>query len=346
MRAVILGIALVAMGCSAPAGPGTVEGTVKWDGRGVATALVQAYPRPDLDPAVAPLAEAASDGAGRFRLELPAGTYWIWARATAERDGRPVRLRGEASPSPVRVQAGRTARADVVLTDPSALGASGVGSGIPVEGIVRGAPFAEVMVYAYPGRHRRPTGPGFAAAAAPDTAGRYRLGLRPGTYTLAARWRRSGEPHGSLVPGDKVAETVVQVPSRGTVQAPPLALRPLDPSIWGQTLRASPKGDTWVEGTVVDPGGRPAEGLYVLAFTDPRMVGKPAAMAPPTGPSGEFRIYLPGPGTYWLGARSRIGGPAEPGERVGAFRGDDGNGVRVAPGAPLRGVRIVVEEIW
>ncbi len=342
----LLGLALLLAACTSPEGPGRVEGTVEWEGRGVPAALVQAYARPDLDPSVPPVAEGPTDEEGRFRLELPPGTYWVWARATVDRPGRQVRLRGQAEPAPVSVAAGRTATAHVALSDPSGFGSSAPAGGVSVEGEVRGAPPAEVMVYAYPGRPERPTGPGFAAAATPDAEGRYRLVLAPGPYTLAARWRQTGESHGALEPGDRVAETAVEVKPPGPVAVPPLELRPLDPAVWGQTLRATPAADTWAEGTVTDAAGRPVAGLHVLAFTDPRMVGKPAALSAPTDPAGRFRVYLPGPGRYWFGARSRLGGPAEPGEKVGAFRGEDGTGVEVAEGQHRQGIRIEVEEMW
>ncbi len=343
----LLGLAALALvaGCSSGR-TGAVEGRVSWQGRGIAGALVEAYTQPDLNPGVPPAAEGPTGEDGRFRLDLPPGRYWLWARATVPGAGRPRRLRGAGTANPVEVPAGGTAGTDIPLSDPSGLASSSGSAGTGVAGAVSGSPPRETMVYAYPGDRTRPTGPGFAAAAAPDDAGRFRLDLTPGPYTLAARWRRSGEPHGALKPGDRVAETRVRVEAGAYSDVGVLELRPLDPGTWQRMWRASPEGDTWIEGTVVDGDGAPAPGLWVLAFTDPRMAGRPAALSPPTDSAGRFRLYLPGPGVYVLGARSRLGGPAEPGERIGAYRGPDGNGIRVESGERLRGIEIPVEEMW
>ena len=343
---VVLALLALAAGCS-PGETGTLEGRVSWQGRGVAGALVQAYIRPETDPAVPPAAEGPTGEDGRFRLELPPGRYWVWARATVPEGGRARRLRGAGAANPVEVPAGGTARAEVPLSDPSGFASPRGPSGTGVTGTVAGSPPRETMVYAYPGHRSRPTGPGFTAAAAPDDTGRFRLDLAPGPYTLAARWRRSGEPHGALAPGDRVAEAQVRVATGARTDVGVLELHPLDPGTWQRVWKASPEGHTWIEGTVVDGNdGTPVAGLWVLAFTDPRMAGRPAALSPPTDPAGRFRIYLPGPGVYVLGARSRLGGPAEPGERIGAYRGPDGAGIRVEAGAGLRGVEIPVEEMW
>ncbi len=343
----LFGLAVLALvtGCS-PGGTGAVEGRVSWEGRGIAGALVRAYPRPDLSPAVPPAAEGPTGEDGRFRLELPPGRYWLWARATVAADGREHRLRGAAAANPVEVPAGGSARADIRLSDPSGFARSAGAPGTGVAGAVAGAPPRETVVYAYPGVRTRPTGPGFTAAVTPEPTGRFRVDLPPGTYTLAARWRRSGESQGALAPGDRVAETRVRVDAGAYADAGVLELRPLDPGTWQRTWKASPEGDTWIEGTVVDGEGAPAAGLWVLAFTDPRMAGRPSALSPPTDRSGRFRIYLPGPGVYVLGARSRLVGPPEPGERIGAYRGTDGAGIRVEAGARIRGVEIVAEEMW
>jgi hypothetical protein len=125
-----------------------------------------------------------------------------------------------------------------------------------------------------------------------------------------------------------------------------LELRLVDPEVLEAVSTRPPETDTAVAGRVVDSRGEPAAGLRVLGFTDPRMAGKPLALSPPSGPDGAFRLDLPGGERYFLGARSRLGGPAEPGEKVGTYRGEDGSGVKLETGERIDGLEIVVEEVW
>lgn len=53
--------------------------------------------------------------------------------------------------------------------------------------------------------------------------------------------------------------------------------------------------------------------LYVFAYLDSRMVGKPTYISAASDAQGFYRLYLGTGGTYYLGARSTFGGPLEPG---------------------------------
>lgn len=340
------GLLLLLPSCSRPGAPGRLEGSVTWEGRGVASALVEAYLRPEQDISTPPVAETATGEDGRFSLHLPPGRYWLWAKATVAGPGREVRLVGQAAGNPVTVAEGALVRVDLSLHDPSGFARSAGPAGTGAEGAVEGAPSGEVTVYAYPGTWERPVGPGFAAAGPPDEAGRFRLDLPAGVYTLVARHRASGRDFGAPAAGDGVAAVVVEVRPGAYAQAGILRLRAVDPEVLRAQVAATPPSGTAIAGRVVDGRGGPAAGVRVLAFTDGRMSGKPAALSAPSGPDGVFVLHLPGEGAYFLGARSRLGGPAEPGERVGAFRGSQGSGVRVAEGEERGGVIIVVEEVW
>lgn len=345
MRRLSAPLALLLAACSG-GGEGRIEGRVTWQGRGIGMALVQAYPKPEQDPTTPPVAEAPSGDDGAFRLDLPPGRYWVWAKATVAEGSREARLVGEAPRNPVTVTSGGSAAADVELRDPSGFARSAGPAGTGAAGRVEAGRPGEVTVYAYPGSSLRPVGPGFAAAVSVGADGSFRLDLGPGTYTLAARRRATGKDFGTLAPGDEVATRTIEVQPGAYQDTGVLRMRPLDPAVWGEASRgASPTG-TGAEGTVVDGRGKPVAGVRVLAFTDPRMAGKPVALSPPTGADGAFRILLPAGGAYFFGARSRLGGPAEPGERVGSFRGDDGTGVRVVGGETAGAIRIRVEEVW
>jgi len=337
----------LALGCTGSEAPGgRIDGRVTWETKGVAGALVQAYTRPEQDRTIPAVAEGPSDETGRFGFDLPPGRYWIWARATVSGEGRELRLVGAALGNPIIVPEGAGARAEIPLSDPSGFARSAGPAGTGVTGRVEGASSGLTMVYAYPGHTERPVGPGFAAATLPETDGSFRLDLLPGPYTLAARTRGSGRDFGALVPGDQVTTARVVVRAGSYADTGALRLRAADLTRWAGRDPAAAPSATSVSGRVLGADGTPAAGLRVLAFRDARMSGKPLALSASTGPDGVFRIDLPAAGTFFLGARSRLGGPAEPGERIGSYRGPEGAGVRVEAGQAFSDISITVEEVW
>jgi hypothetical protein len=76
------------------------------------------------------------------------------------------------------------------------------------------------------------------------------------------------------------------------------------------------------------------------------MVGKPTYLSAPSGDDGRFIIYLGDGGTYYLGARSSLGGPLEPGERVGTYDGDPRHAVTIERGQTTDIDTLVVREVW
>lgn len=337
---------LFTLACTAPVPEGHVTGTVTWQGQPIAMALVEAYPRPERDPTTPPIGETASAEDGSFRLALPPGEYWLWARASVAGAARDLRLVGQAAANPLRLGSGDSLAAMVIMEDATGFASATGPAGTGVRGSVSGAPPRQVTVYAYPGRIPRPTGPGFRAAVQASADGTFHLDVAPGDYTLAARWRASGTDHGGVLPEDQVAVGFATVTPGQYLQTEPLYLRPVDPALWAQLGGAGPATATWIAGRVIDAEGKPRAGIRVLVFDDPRMAGKPLALSPPTGDHGLFRVYLPGSGRFFLGARSRIGGPASPGEWTGAYRGEEGDGLRLSDGAQRDDVEIRVQEVW
>jgi hypothetical protein len=103
---------------------------------------------------------------------------------------------------------------------------------------------------------------------------------------------------------------------------------------------------TGFTGRVVDTEGQPLSGLYVFAYLDSRMTGKPAYISAPTGDDGRFALHLGDGGTYYVGARSAFGGPLEPGERIGTYDADPRHAAVAAKGTTRSLGDIVVREAW
>lgn len=341
-------LTVLAVGCARTSDPGRIEGRVSWGGKGVGSALVGAYPKEEQDTSIPPVGEASSRPDGSFRLDVPPGRYWLWARATLSGESRSSRLVGKAAANPIQVLPGREATADIVLADPSGFSASAGPAGTGVRGRVagQGPGQGRILVAAYREGGDRPVGPGFVAARAPGPDGGFQLDLPPGRYTVTARWRASGTDFGELSSGDRVAVVSATVRSGAYCETGMLVLRGLDQGRFRSLSKGSPKTATAVGGRVLDAEGRGVGGIRVLAFRDSKMAGKPLALSAPTGADGDFLVYLPGKGVYFLGARSRLGGPAEPGERVGSYRGEEGSGLTLAEGESKNGVEVKVEEVW
>ena len=102
---------------------------------------------------------------------------------------------------------------------------------------------------------------------------------------------------------------------------PDLVLTPVDASARAERLAEGKFNvtPTWFSGRVVNQDGRPVPDIYVFAYLDSRMVGKPTYISAATNDQGFYRLNLGTGGTYYLGARSTFGGPLEPGEWVGTF---------------------------
>lgn len=348
--AAVAALLLVASGCrekkAVVAGEGRITGRVVFQGRGVPGAFVQVYTKPEQDRSTPPVTEAPSGEDGRFELTIAAGRYWVWARATLQEGGRELRLVGQALPNPAEAAPGRDAVVTIDLADPSGFSSSAGPPGAGVRGRVQGAGAARVTIYVYRGRAERPVGPGFAAAVDPDGEGRFSIDLAPGTYTLAVRQRGSGKDYGPPAAGDKIAVAGVEVLTDRYADAGDLRLAPIDAGLLQRRTTEAGAAPTRVQGLIREADGRPAAGVRVLAFRDGRMSGKPVAVSPPSGADGRYSLSLPEGGKYFFGARTRLGGPASPGEKVGQHRGPEGAGVVVNQGDALGGVEITVEEVW
>ncbi|PLX43119.1 MAG: hypothetical protein C0608_00230 [Deltaproteobacteria bacterium] len=310
-------------------------------------ALVQLYEKAEQDRSTPPVAEGPSGEDGSFSITAPAGLYYVWAKATMLSEGREYRLVGEAVPNPVAPAAGGSATVEIELTDPSGFSASTApeGSGVMGNVTATGKGKERLTLYIYRGAHERPIGPDFITATDPEE-GAFKVNLLPGEYTLAIRSRKSGNDFGPPAPEDRVFSRIFTVKSGEYMDLGPISLNEIDSDLWRSVTASLGDGSTKVKGVIVNDREQPEAGVRVLAFEDGRMAGKPVAVSPATGIDGSFTLLLPRGGSFFLGARSRIGGPAAPGERVGQERGEDGGGLKVKEGETVKGVKIVVEEVW
>ncbi len=322
-----------------PADRSEILGKVSRAGSGVAGAAVLAVPvAADPSAGFEPVATARSGTDGTFRLTPPPGVYLVLARTTdafAFFGRNPVRLRtrldGLNLPLvPVHPTKNRT-------VPPGAETLAG-------RVLDRGRPLAGARVVAYLDATRGLRGPGYARSAVTGPDGAYRISLPPGTYFVAARARHDRRDLGALVPGDRF----------GVLPAFPLRVRA------GTAVSADietvvvPSRDRMARyhgteavltGRIVDGEGRPLSGLRACLYTNPQMLDRPASLSEPTGPDGRFLLRTPLAGPLFLGARERLGGPPDPGERIGFYLGPAGTRLDVPAGGRLDGLTIVVRSV-
>jgi hypothetical protein len=103
------------------------------------------------------------------------------------------------------------------------------------------------------------------------------------------------------------------------------------------------KTDTGVRGILVDTQGNPVAGGFAMAYVDADMQRLPDYASTLTNENGQFTIYLPRGGTYFLGGRIHAWDMPRPGEPYGKYGGDPPAPVEVADGTFVEGIRIVMQ---
>jgi len=320
-------------------------------GTSVAGATVEVYLSGGRGRESIPFSTASTGADGSFRLELPAGSYWFWVKDLASTQG-PRRL-AEYAGNPVHLEAGTARRlGEIELHAVGASQESLAAPGVGVRGRVlhAGQPAGETAVMIYDAASTRLAGPGYVALVRTDAEGRFQIDLAPGSYRFAARRRRGGATSGYLQEGDLSATAPMDpivVPANGYLDLGDLPLHEVDA---GRLAAKGAQGfqepaTTVLEGHVLDPNARPRAGQFVFAYRDEGMIGRPESMAR-TGADGGFVLSLSGGGKYYIGARSRHGGPRQPGEWAGKLAGASDSGLAVLAGRRVKGLTIVMEQVW
>ncbi|GAB4369903.1 MAG: hypothetical protein Kow00128_16490 [Deltaproteobacteria bacterium] len=355
VRPLAAGLAMLVL-CLAPGCSrrnGTVEGKARIGNDPAAGAEIRFFVREGEERSGTPFATGESGKDGSFRKELPPGAYFVTARRTAREGGRERTWKGEYPGNPVQVEAGgRTAGIDLPMSEMSGTGFVAQ-EGTGVTGTVRsgGRPAAGVFVYAYPVEAGTVRGPSFVAFAKTDGRGVFSLPLREGSFRVVARRKGGMSEAGRMEPRGESGGDASRPVTLSAGEMRDLGTIALHRTEEGKrAARASAGGQdrprARIEGIVLRDDGTPAPGVHVMAYTDHRMIGRPFAISGRTGADGIFRLGLPRPGTFHLGARSGFGGPLSPGEWVGTYDDAPDHAVRVGEGETKTGIRIRVVEKW
>lgn len=340
-------------GCS-PVEEGGLEGTLLFQDQPLAEAQVEVYLKADKDRSIQPFMVAMTSPDGRYRLALPQGRYFvIGKKRESTDDGRTRMLMAESPGNPHQVAGGVTRIAPFNLREMGREGLPAADAETGVSGRVtfQGAPVPRAYVYIYPEADGGLTGPSYGEAVQTGQDGSFRIDLPAGHYSLVARKRVDGSRSGALAPGDLnglYPGNPLTIERGVRLELGDFALAEVDAEVHAkrQAEGVFPKTATRLSGRVADIEGVPVEDVYVFAYLDSRMVGKPVHMSVPTGADGRFDLFLSVGGTYYLGARSAFGGPLEPGEWVGTFDRNPDHRLEVQSGASDDIGTITVREFW
>lgn len=189
-------------------------------------------------------------------------------------------------------------------------------------------------------------GPALTVSKPTRADGSFELNLPAGDYIAVARKRKNGEAAGPVLAGDNKSEFI-----NLTLSGEQLELTVAAPVKIGDDRRLSeaiPEGTTGLAGHIVNADGDPVEGARIHVYDHVQMSERPKFVSEKTGPDGQFLIYLPEGGTYYLAARDKFGGPPQIGDLYGRY--DQGtiepSAVVIRDGEILKQVDITVTKVW
>lgn len=331
-----------------------LEGTLLFADRPLAGAQVEVYLRGEKDRSTQPFSAAVTDSKGRYRLNLPPGNYYLIGKKKEEtEEGRVRMLMGDCPANPVKVTNSIAKVPPFAIKEMGREGALAPAPDTGVRGRITaaGEAVAGAFVYVYTETETGLMGPSYGAAARTQADGSFTIGLPAGRYHLAARWRADGSRAGEPSIGDlngSYPGNPVDIPLGTTLDLGDIPLAKVEAEARQERL-ARGKFDptqTGFTGRVTDAEGQPKAGIYVFAYLDSRMTGKPTYISAPTGKDGRYQLHLGSGGTYYLGARSDFGGPLEPGQWVGTFDGDPRHAVTAIKGERRDLGDMTVREVW
>jgi hypothetical protein len=339
------------------AGPGPAKGKgvlvhATWREERLPGAVVSWFPSPA--PGEAPVASGVTDRDGNAAFELPPGRHFLVARWRGDGDyGRPLAPGDRYAwfgGNPVYAARGDAREIFLGLEEvpppPGPLGEPAGGTGVSGLVLSGGKPVEGVHVFAYLRTESAFRDLGFAASAPTGPDGSFLLELPAGNYYIVARKREGGGVAGPMRKGDLFGyypgnPVAVSAGSYARLSVPATVLKLRNEPSWSGGYRAAAS----IEGRILGADGKPRAGAYAALYDNPDLLNRPVFLSDVTGPDGVFRLPVPVPGRYYLGARSGYGGSPAPGDLYGRYEGNPGHVVVLREGDRIVGVDIVVDPV-
>jgi len=302
------------------------------------------------------VASARTDAEGRTAFDLPSGRYFLVVEWRRDSDyGRPIAAGDRYAyfgGNPVFVGGEDGSREIFVGTEefaapPGPGGEPAGGTGVAGRVTSGGAPVEGAHVFAYLRTDSAFRDLGFAASAPTAADGSFAMDLPPGEYHILVRKRAGGGVAGPMRKGDLFGyypANPVYVLSGGyaRVSIPATLLKLRNVPTYSRDARTTAS----IEGRIFGADGKPRAGVYAALYDNPDLLNRPVLLSDVTGADGRYRLPVPVPGRYFLGARSGYGGSPSPGDYYGRFEGNADHSVTLREGDRLTGVDITVNEVW
>lgn len=205
-----------------------------------------------------------------------------------------------------------------------------------------GSALAGAYVNIYPDNISNLLGPSQFISAPTDASGSYRMELPPGTYYVVARKRTSGLANGPLTTGDFYSEhqRIIARVAPNKITLVDLAMAQMKAPMFFKKDLADTKTDTGVRGVLRDMQGNPVPGGFAIAYTDDNLQRLPDYASTLTNQQGEFTLYLPQGGTYYLAARIHAWDMPRNGELYGKYGGETASMLTVKEKNFVEGIEI------
>ena len=282
---------------------------------------------------------------GSYHFNLPAGPYFLMGHSLDQASqtrlfsfwtNNPVQLYGDIPVSIVlpfvtataapRVSSEQGIRGKILLEDKPVMGAVAAVY-LDTTGAFHGLPYAQSLPA--------------------DQSGEFSINVEPGKYFIIARSRNTGgDFQGPLLKGDLSGfyphNPVILREGEGlTLDVPMVRVR--RPRGTGSLV---PGESIIVSGKITSVTGEAVPGIRVVLYSIPEMLGRPVFISSPTDETGSYAMEVSRNGTFYAAARSVIGRPPETGELMGFYDGSEDHSLVLQWGDRLKGIDIIVKEVW
>lgn len=210
-----------------------------------------------------------------------------------------------------------------------------------------GDPVTGAHVYAYTDPSKNLIGVADHVSKGSAADGSYSLQVSPGEYYIVSRKRASGSNYGPIVTGDlydhRYEGDVVKLKPGQTLEMN-FELTQLSEPLFFQVFTESERTtETWISGQILDEKRVPVQGAFATAYRDDNMKRLPDFASTLSGDNGEFTLYLPEGGRWYIGARSHARGVPKPGEPIGRYEGSKDHSILVPSKGHVEGVEILLK---
>ncbi len=208
-----------------------------------------------------------------------------------------------------------------------------------------GKPLEGAYVNIYPSHAPNLLGPSTYISSPTGKDGEYQIIVPPGSYYIVARKRASGMATGALSPGDYFsadARMLIEIKADKLAHVDLPMVYMSAPMFFKQGGGAIAT-DYGVKGRILDTEGKPQAGAFAIAYKDADIQRLPDFASTLTDEKGEFILYLPAGGEYYLAARLHAWDMPHPGEPYAKYDGDELKPVQVPDKGFVEGIQMQLQ---